>query len=232
LTPTDTGLPAEVTAGTEGLDLHAQLRRIRTLRLAPTYVAAVVALRVTLCVAACAAFRTALVQDASTNVVNLTHGRFGTLLTSAFVLEGRACLPALLALGAVLGIAELAWGGLVLAAVFVYGHVVATLLVFAGLVTGLQLHRLCESLAAATDVGPSYGGVTVLGALLAASRLSHARRWRVAAIVVALAAVLVDRAFTDVEHVLALLLEFAIGDLERWRRGVRRGADRQVVAAR
>src|SRR4051794_15877780 len=175
----------EVAAGTRRRALRAHLRRVRTLRLAPAYVAAVLALRVTSCVAAGAASRTALVQGASTNVVNLTHGRFVTLLTSAFVLEGRGCLPALLALGAVLGVAELAWGGLVLAAVFVYGHVVATLLVFAGLVTGLRLHRLCESLVGAADVGPSYGAVAVLGALLATPAVSQARRWRVGAIVVA-----------------------------------------------
>jgi hypothetical protein len=130
----------------------------------------------------------------------------------------------------VLGVA--AWGSLVLAAVFVYGHVVATLLVFAGLVTGLRLHRLCESLAGAADVGPSYGGVTVLGALLATPALPHARRWRVAAIVVALAAVLVDPTFTDVGHVLALFLGFGIGSVGRLRKGVRRGTDREVVAAR
>jgi hypothetical protein len=173
----------------------------------------VVVLRVTSCVAAGTAFRTALVQGASTNLVNLTHGRFATLLTSAFVLEGRACLPALLALGAVLGVAELAWGSLVLAAVFVYGHVVATVLVFAGLLTGLSLHRVCASLANAADVGPSYGGVAVLGALLTTPTLPHARRWRIAAAAIAVAVVLLDRTFTDVGHLLSLLVGFGVGAL-------------------
>lgn len=231
MTPTDTKLPAQVAADTRRPGPRAHVRRVRTLRLAPTYIAAVTVLRITSCVAAGAAFRTTLVQSASTNVVNLTHGRFITLLTSAFVLEGRACLLALLALGAVLGAAELAWGGLVLAAVFVYGHVVATLLVFVGLVIGLRLHLVCESLARAADVGPSYGGVTVLGALLAARTSPSARRWRMLAIVLTLVAVLVDHTFTDVGHVLALILGFVIGSVAPWRKGVRRGSEREKVAA-
>jgi hypothetical protein len=46
------------------------------------------------------------------------------------------------------------------------------------------------------------------------------------------AAVLVDRTFTDVGHVLALFLGFGIGSVKRLRKGVRRGTDREVVAAR
>jgi hypothetical protein len=197
----------------------------------------VVALRVTMCVAAGAVFRTALVHAASTNVVNLAHGRVATLLTSAFVLERRACLPALLAVGAVLAVAELAWGGLVLAAVFVYGHVVATLVVFAGLATGLSLHRVCESLASAADVGPSYGGVAVLGALLTTPALPHAGRWRLAAALVGLALVLLDRTFTDAGHLVSLLLGFGIGWVRRARADRRaceevRHAERSVAGGR
>jgi hypothetical protein len=47
--------------------------------------------------------------------------------------------------------------------VFLYGHIVATLLVFAGLVAGLSLHTLCHAVACAADVGPSYGAMAVLG---------------------------------------------------------------------
>lgn len=201
-------------------ELRPRLRKVRTLRLAPAYVVAVTAVRLTLCVAAGATTRSAVVQGASTNVDNLGHGRVGTLLTSAFLLEGRGCLPALLALGAVLGVAELAWGALTLAAVFVYGHVVATLVVFAGLVAGLSLHELCRGVASAADVGPSYGGVAVLGALLATPTLAHAARMRVAATVVALALVLLDRTFTDAGHLVALLLGLGVGAATE---GVRRG---------
>jgi hypothetical protein len=230
LTPTDlrTGPPV-ILQGARRPELRAHLRAVRTLRVTPAYVAAVAALRVTSCVVAGAAFRTALVQGASTNVANLAHGRFATVLTSAFVLEGRACLLGLVALGGVLAIAELAWGGLVLTTVFVYGHVVATLLVSAGLASGIWLHRLPESLASAADVGPSYGGVTVLGALLATPTLSHARRWRAAATVVAVAAVLVDGMFSDVGHLLALLLGFAVRSMWRVHEEVRPGPEPVVI---
>jgi hypothetical protein len=107
---------------------------------------------------------------------------------------------------------------------FVYGHVVATLLVFAGLVAGLSLHRLCRAVASAADVGPSYGAVTVLGALLATFPLPHARRWQIVAVAAALAAVLLDRTFTDVGHAVALLLGFAIGGRLEGVRGARRPA--------
>jgi hypothetical protein len=194
---------------------------LRTLRLAPAYVAVVASVRVAMCALAGEGTRTDLVHAASTNVVNLAHGRVGTLVLSAFVLEGRGCLPALLALGVALGLAELAWGGLVLAGVFLYGHLVATLLVFAGLAAGLSLHRLCRAVASAADVGPSYGAVTVVGALLATSALPHARRWQAAAAAAALGAVLLDRTFTDAGHAVALLLGFAIGGRLEGVRGAR-----------
>jgi hypothetical protein len=233
LTPTDlrSGAPV-VLLGARRPELRAHLGAVRTLRITPAYVAAVAALRVTSCLVAGAAFRTALVQGASTNVANLAHGRFATLLTSAFVLEGRACLLGLVAVGGVLAIAELAWGGLVLATVFVYGHIVATLLVFAGLAGGIWVHRLPESLASAADVGPSYGGVAVLGALLTTPALSHPRRRRAAATVVALAAVLMDGMFADVGHLLALLLGFAVGRVWRVHEGVRLGPEPAVVGHR
>ena len=202
-------------------DAPVAATRLRSLRLAPAYVVVVTTVRIAICAAAGAASGTALVQAASTNVVNLAHGRLGTLLLSAFVLEGRSCLPALLALGVVLGIAELAWGGMVLAGVFLYGHVVATLLVFAGLVAGLSLHRLCQDLAGAADVGPSYGAVAVAGALLATPALPHARLWRAAAASVALAVALLDRTFTDGGHLVSLLLGFAIGGRLEGVRGAR-----------
>jgi hypothetical protein len=159
----------------------------------------------------------------STNVANLRHGRFYTLLISAAVLDGRGCLPAVLALGIVLGIGELAWGHLGMVAVFLYGHLTASILVFAGLVTGLVLHKLCQGVAGAADVGPSYGAMAVLGALLAGRTLTYPVRWQLAAAVVALTATLLNRAFTDAGHLTALAFGFAAGHTPRRRR---RGADR------
>ena len=128
-------------AGTAGrCTARVVFRHLGTLCVAPVYVGLVAAVRVAMCLWAGAASRTAVVHANSTNVANLLHGRVYTLVTSAVLLEGRVCLPALLALGVVLWLGELAWGHLGMGAVFVYGHVVATLLVFAGLVVGLSLH--------------------------------------------------------------------------------------------
>ncbi len=186
------------------------------------YLALVLSLRAAMCLWAGAAGRAALVHANSTNVANLLHGRFYPLLTSAVLVEGRACLPAVLGLGVVLGIAELVWGAVAMVAVFLYGHLAATLLVFAGLVTGLALHRLGQDVAGAADVGPSYGALAVLGALLVSRGLPHPARWQVAAVAVALTAVLLDRTFTDAGHLASLLLGVAAGYAQRRRAAVTR----------
>jgi Rhomboid-like protein len=192
-------------------------RHLGTLRVAPVYVGLVAAVRAAMCLRAGAASRTAVVQANSTNVANLLHGRVYTLVTSAVLLEGRACLPALLALGIVLCIGELAWGHVGMVAVFLYGHIVATLLVFAGLAVGLSLHQLCQRVARIADVGPSYGAVAVLGALLVTRTLPHPARWQLTAAVLALTVTLLDGTFTDAGHLISLLLGFAAGHAQhRW----------------
>jgi hypothetical protein len=183
----------------------------------PAYVVVVAAGRAAMCLATGAASRAAIVRANSTDVANLLHGRLYTLLSSALVLEGRACLLALPVLAVALAIAELTWGGLVLAAVFLYGHIVATLLVFAGLVTGLVLHQLSRHVVNAPDVGPSYGAVAVLGALLASGRLGRAVRWQLAAVLLATSVLLVGRTFTDAGHLVSLLLGIAAGHFWRTR---------------
>jgi hypothetical protein len=102
-------------------------------------------------------------------------------------------------------------------AVFVYGHVVATLLVFAGLAVGLSLHQLCQRVAHIADVRPGYGAMAVLGALLVPRTLPHPARWQLTAAVVALTVTLLDRTFTDAGHLISLLLGFAAGHARhRW----------------
>jgi hypothetical protein len=185
------------------------------LRVAPVYVGVVATVRAAMCLWAGATSRAAIVHANSTNVANLLHGRFYTMVTSAVLLEGRRCLPALLALGVVLGIGELAWGGVGMVAVFLYGHIVTTLLVFAGLVTGLSLHRLCHAVAGAADVGPSYGAMAVLGTLLVTRAPPHPAGWQLAAAVLAVTVALLNRTFTDAGHLASLLLGFAAGHAQR-----------------
>jgi hypothetical protein len=195
--------------------LRVVRRQLGTLRLTPVYVGLVAAVWAATCMWAGPAVQAMLVHANSTNVANLLHGRFYTLLTSAALVEGRACLPALLAMGIILCIGELAWGRVAMLAVFLFGHVAATLLVFAGLVTALSFHQLCQGVAGAADVGPSYGATAVLGALLVTHRLPHPARWQVAAAVLVLTVTLFDRTFTGAGHLTSLLLGFAAGHIRR-----------------
>jgi hypothetical protein len=153
--------------------------------------------------------RDRIIRHASTNLHNLSHGRIGTLVGSAFVVDAGPIYVWLPGLVCLLAVAELLWrsGRLVLA--FGLGHIGATLLVAPGLLAAVELGWLPMSVSRATDVGMSYGAAAVLGSLTAAIP----SRWRPAwvglwlAVVVAMAAMGTD--FTDVGHALALLLGMA-----------------------
>ena len=121
-------------------DPRGQLRRVRTLRLAPAYVAVVAR-----CAAMCLTRGRGADRGGPRRVDERRQphaGRLATLLTSALVLEGRACLPAVPWSGP--SSASANWcgarpcsGGVRL------GHVGATLLVFAGLPRVWRLHLVC-----------------------------------------------------------------------------------------
>ncbi len=150
--------------------------------------------------------RDQVVRRASTNLHNLSHGRLGTLLGSAFVNDSGpfyVWLPWLICL---LALAELLWHSGRLAVVFIIGHIGATLVVAAGLVAAIKMGWLPISISRASDVGMSYGAVAVLGALTAAIP----GRWRPAWIgwwlAVAIAVVTVGGEFTDAGHCVALVL--------------------------
>jgi hypothetical protein len=149
--------------------------------------------------------RHAVVSRMSTNLHNLAHGRLSTLVGSAFVDEGGDLYLWLPGLVCLLALGEMIWRGRGLVITFAVGHIGATLLVAAGLVAALHAGWLPMSVARATDVGVSYGAVSVLGALTA----SIAPRWRPAWVGWWLGIALTAAAgldFTAVGHVLALLL--------------------------
>jgi hypothetical protein len=185
--------------------LLRQLARLARVRAAVAYAVIVT------CVAVALYTLGPQVQDrvighVSTNLHNLRHGHFGTVLASAFVIDAGPIyvwLPGLLCL---LGLAELMWGSVRLVVAFAVGHVGATLLVAAGLTAAVELGWLPLSVSRATDVGMSYGAMAVLGSLTTAIPL----RWRPAWIGWLLAAgvgvVAVGRDFTDAGHTVALAL--------------------------
>ncbi|WP_240528161.1 rhomboid-like protein [Streptomyces amritsarensis] len=145
--------------------------------------------------------RERLLRDCSTNVDNLAAGRWETLLSSALVVEEPMPLPYALLLVAVLGYAEYAYGAWWTAAVFLFGHASATLLVYGG------LHRTTDSATRrALDVGTSYGFNAVLGTLTSTLPRGPVRTAaRIGLLALTAAPVLKrGRTFTDAGHLAAL----------------------------
>ncbi|MFG2880542.1 rhomboid-like protein [Streptomyces sp. NPDC048337] len=145
--------------------------------------------------------REQLLRSCSTNVDNLASGRWETLLTSAFVVEEPMPLPYALLLVAVLGYAEYAYGAWWTAAVFLFGHATATLLVY-GALRGTADPRTRRAL----DVGTSYGFNAVLGALTSALPRGAVRTAARAGLLALAAAPVLKRGrtFTDAGHLVAL----------------------------
>ncbi|MEU9255255.1 rhomboid-like protein [Streptomyces sp. NPDC048270] len=145
--------------------------------------------------------RERLLRECSTNVDNLAAGRWETLLTSALVVEEPMPLPYALLLVAVLGYAEYAYGAWWTAAVFLFGHATATLLVYGALRRTTDPHTR-----RALDVGTSYGFNAVLGALTSALPRGAVRTAARAGLLALAAAPVVKRgrSFTDAGHLAAL----------------------------
>ncbi|MFG2338649.1 rhomboid-like protein [Streptomyces yangpuensis] len=145
--------------------------------------------------------RERLLRDCSTNVDNLAAGRWETLLSSALVVEEPMPLPYALLLVAVLGYAEYAYGAWWTAAVFLFGHASATLLVYGA------LRRTADAATRrALDVGTSYGFNAVLGALTSALPRGAVRTAARAGLLALAAAPVLGRrrTFTDAGHLAAL----------------------------
>ena len=162
-----------------------------------------------------------VIRHASTNLHNLSHGHFGTLVGSAFVVDAGPIYIWLPGLVCLLALAELLWrsGRLVVAfAVGPYRRDASGR--SSACIAAVEMGWLPWSVSRATDVGMSYGAAAVLGALTAAIP----RRWRPAWIgwwlAVGVAVVAVGRDFTDVGHAVALalgmLVSMRFGRPVRW----------------
>ena len=149
------------------------------------------------------------VLAASTNLANLAHGQVLTLVASAFVRDGDAGMLPLVALGAFLASVEVLWSSRRLVAVFAAGHVLATLVVAAGLALGEGLRWLPSSWTSASDVGVSYGVVAVAGALTAEWPRLVRPAWALGWATVLTVALVQGRTFTDAGHLCALLIGIA-----------------------
>jgi hypothetical protein len=150
--------------------------------------------------------QSAVVSRLSTNLYNLANGHLATLVASAFVTDGDDIYFLLPGLMCLLALGELVWSGRGLILAFAVGHVGATLLVAVGLTVAIGAGWLPVSVAHASDVGISYGGVAVLGALTTVIP----PRWRPVWIGWWLSSTALVAAsgadFTAVGHLLALML--------------------------
>ncbi|WP_280826918.1 rhomboid-like protein [Mycobacterium sp. OTB74] len=148
----------------------------------------------------------AVVNGLSTNVYNIGRGHVSALIGSMFVTSTGYIYVWLPGLVCLLAVAELFWRSRRLIVTFWLGHLGATLVVVAGLALAIGCGWLPAAVARATDVGISYGAFAVLGALTAVI----VPRWRAAWVgwwlAVALLAALGTTDFTDVGHLVALVI--------------------------
>jgi hypothetical protein len=151
-----------------------------------------------------------VIRHVSTNLHNLSHGHFSTLVGSAFVVDAGPIYVWLPGLVCLLALAELIYRSGLLVLAFATGHIGATLLVAAGLTTAVEAGWLPISVSRATDVGMSYGAAAVLGSLTAAIPARWRPAWIGWFVAVGVAVVAVGRDFTDVGHAVALALGMLI----------------------
>lgn len=153
-----------------------------------------------------------VIEYTSTNLHNLSEGRIGTLIGSAFVNEAGSVYLWLPGLVALLALGELLWHSRRLVVAFAVGHIGATLLVAIGIAAALGIGLVSASIVDAADVGMSYGAVAVLGTFTAAIPQPWRPAWTGAWLAMAFGAVVLTRAdFTADGHAIALVLGMAAG---------------------
>ncbi len=149
----------------------------------------------------------AVLHWASTNIDNLATRPLRVIVTSALFLPGEFWLPYAAAIGLTMAPLERRYGPLRTLAVFLSGHVLATLITEGGVAAGIAAGMLPVSEAGQLDVGVSYGIWTSAGAAL----LLVPRRWRlpvgVGTALAVLVPLLLDPDMTTIGHTLC----FAIG---------------------
>lgn len=147
-----------------------------------------------------------VIRHASTNLHNLSHGRLGTLLGSAFVVEAGPLWFWLPFLTCLLVLAELHLRTLRLIVAFLVGHVGATLVVAAALAVSVKMGWMPWSITRASDVGMSYGALAALGALTATIPRHLRPAWIGWWLSVSVTAAIIGGEFTNVGHAVAVSL--------------------------
>ncbi|MHA7652241.1 rhomboid-like protein [Mycobacterium sp. ML4] len=147
-----------------------------------------------------------VIRHASTNLHNLSHGRLGTLVGSAFVVEAGPLWFWLPFLTCLLVLAELHLRTIRLFVAFMVGHIGATLVVAAALAAAVELGWMPWSITHASDVGMSYGALAALGALTATMPRRLRSAWIGWWISVSVVAAVIGGEFTNAGHAVAVTL--------------------------
>lgn len=147
-----------------------------------------------------------LVEQSSTNLSNMASHPIEVLLASAFVVSPLTQLVLIPVIIWVFGIVQRWLGRAALFAVWVFGHVGATLFVMSMEINALYRHIAHFSIVVKPDVGVSYGMAAAIG-LLAARVPRGWRLWYALGCLVVTGGMLVIwRDFTSVGHLTAIVI--------------------------
>ncbi|OBK28550.1 hypothetical protein A5634_20210 [Mycobacterium asiaticum] len=186
------------------------LARLSRVRFTVGYVAALFAVSTTMLMVS-PQVHDRVIRHASTNLHNLSHGRLGTLVGSAFVVEAGPLYFWLPFLTCLLVLAELQLHTIRLVVTFLIGHIGATLVVAAALAGAVKLGWMPWSIAHASDVGMSYGALAVLGGLTGAIPPRWRPAWITWWLAVSICAAVLGGEFTNAGHAVALGLGILLG---------------------
>lgn len=185
--------------------IHGILSRLARVRFTVGYMAALVTVS-TVILLVDPRTHDLIIQRASTNLHNLSHGRLHTLLDSAFVVEAGPLYFWMPFLACLLALAELHLRSMRLMVAFLVGHIGATLVVVAALAAAIELGWMPVSIARASDVGMSYGALAVIGALTATIPRRLRPAWIGWWISAGLISGVVGGDFTNAGHAVAVVL--------------------------
>jgi hypothetical protein len=154
-----------------------------------------------------------LVLDTSTNLDNLRETPLLVLGASAFVVSPLTGLWILVPLVVVFGAAQRWLGRAATVIAAALGHIGVTLFVAVLLAAAIDDGRLSPTLARAEDVGVSYAVATLAGLLV--GRVPRRQRpWYAGGLLVlVVGALVIGPDFTDLGHLTAVLLGFALAVL-------------------
>ncbi len=193
------------------------MARLARLREAPATCMYVFALLVTSATLAAAgeSVRTELLRELSTNLTNLEHFPGRVLVLSAFWIDNVRVLPEL-ALFFVVSVPVERWLGTARwLAVFVLGHVGATVLTGIGVYVWTDDGRYHRRLVHGIDVGISYGMFAIAAVLFYRLPTHWRLPYGLSLLLALLIAASFDTTFTDLGHLCAIAIGFACYPLTR-----------------